>query len=138
MSGFSLYNVILLPALNVFGEIGLEDMQASFIEGILLIVLTFLSCPHLNIVSIMLKICAMTCDVTCMNKVQGQNRLISRLHLGHCATGEGTCEEDIETLLATNTVASTHYYFLQILMFLYLLFVNVLLLNLLIAIFSNT
>ncbi|KAL5247829.1 hypothetical protein ACHWQZ_G019650 [Mnemiopsis leidyi] len=90
VSGFSLYNVILLPALNVFGEIGLEDMQASFIEG-------------------------------------------------HCTTGEGTCEDaDIETLLATNTVASTHYYFLQILMFLYLLFVNVLLLNLLIAIFSNT
>ena len=33
LSGFGIYNVILLPALNVFGEIGLEDMQASFIDG---------------------------------------------------------------------------------------------------------
>ena len=33
ISGFRLYNVILLPALNVFGEIGLEDMQASLIDG---------------------------------------------------------------------------------------------------------
>ncbi|XP_063692912.1 transient receptor potential cation channel subfamily M member-like 2 isoform X2 [Bolinopsis microptera] len=89
LTGFRLYNVILLPALNVFGEIGLEDMQASLIDG-------------------------------------------------HCTQDDGCEDVGIGEFLEHDSIASTHYYFLQLLMFCYLLFVNVLLLNLLIAIFSST
>eukprot|EP00116_Pleurobrachia_bachei_P001993 sb/3462255/ len=88
----------LLPALNIFGEIGLEDLEADVLTGHCVV-------PQ-----------DMTVNETCVS----------------------TYEDNFLDFVNEHSVVLIHYYILQALMFAYLVFVNVLLLNLLIAIFSNT